>query len=100
MKVALIKKVEDFSRLKGLSFHMVTRFENYKIVNGVAHGVGNPLNEECLFDNAKRNIKWLKEMFVDKIIMVENNNDLATSAYFVVTNPNFISRVVFEKDIF
>ena len=31
--------------------------------------------------------------------MVENNNDLGTSAYSVVTNPDFISRVVVENDI-
>ena len=32
--------------------------------------------------------------------MVENNNDLGTSAYCTVTDPNFISRLVFENDIF
>ncbi|OUU28446.1 MAG: hypothetical protein CBB97_04490 [Candidatus Endolissoclinum sp. TMED37] len=100
MKTALINKIENFEFLKGVSFHMVSRFKKYKIIDGVAVGIGKPLSEECLMGHARRNIKWLKEVFVDKIIMVENNNDLGTSAYCTVTDPNFISRIVFENDIF
>ena len=32
--------------------------------------------------------------------MVENNNDLGTTAYSIVTDPNFIRRIVFENDIY
>ena len=99
MKASLIKKVEKFSSLKGLSFHMVTRYKTYDVIEGVAHGIGDHLSEKDLMKNTTKNVTWLKETFNSKVIMVENNNDLGTSAYSVVTNPDFISRVVVENDI-
>ena len=97
---ALIKKVRSYPKLQGISFHMVTNNTAYILKHGVAHGVGRTLTRAELLDNALENIGWLKANLPSLEIMVENNNDLGTECYELVTDPGFITDVVVSNDIF
>ena len=91
--------IPKFPFLKGISFHMVTKYCSYTFIDGVAHGKGKPLSENSLLNNASNNVKWLKENFPKLLFLLENNNDLGSDAYDIVTNPNFIKKLVLDNDI-
>ena len=80
-KRTLYNFISKFPNLKGLSFHMVTRYPSYKLVEGIAQGIGEALCEDTLLKNAEENVWWLKEKFPKMIFMVENNNDLGNDSY-------------------
>ena len=86
--------VHKFINLKGISFHVVTRYDTYEIVKGIAYGRGNALDENTLLKNAEINVKWLKEKLPNIILMVENNNDLGSDAYEIVTDAKFLNKLV------
>ena len=94
---------EKFSRLPNLeaiSFHMVTKFKNYSIHNGIAFGIGEPMSDNEMEDNVSLNCKWLKTKFPKLKIMVENNNDLGSDAYKIVTETKFITKIILNNNIF
>ena len=47
-----------------------------------------------------KNCIWLKSTFPELKVMVENNNDLGSDAYQIVTEPDFITEVVNENEIY
>lgn len=96
----LLNFIEKFPNLKGVSFHIVTRYPFYEMVNGVAFGKGNPMNETTLLLNAEVNANWFKEKMPKLILMVENNNDLGSDAYEIVTDANFLNKIVLSNDIY
>lgn len=98
-KEQLRQKLSLYWNLQAISFHMVTCFPTYILENGVAQGIGDQLSTETMLMNAFENCNWLKKYFPDLKILVENNNDLGSSAYDIVTDPGFISRIVLENDI-
>lgn len=91
--------ISNFPILKGISFHMVTKYRSYKLINGIAYGNGKPLSTNSLLKNASNNVKWLKKTFPKKLFLLENNNDLGSDAYEIVTNPSFIKKLVLDNDI-
>ena len=69
-----------FPNLEAISFHMVTRFPNFFIEAGVAFGLGTPMSDKMIQANVHQNCVWLKNLFPQLKIMVENNNDLGSDA--------------------
>ena len=53
-----------------------------------------------MLKNARFNCNWLKKSFPNLKLMVENNNDLGSEAYNFVTDPEFISKVVNDNNIY
>ena len=47
----------------------------------------------------KKNIPLIKEIVGDVKILIENNNYYPTKAYDIIANPNFISEIVYDNDI-
>ena len=61
---------------------------------------GIKISVEELKRNAQTNINTIKEIFGKDIsISVENNNYYKTEAYDYVTDPDFISSIVYDNDI-
>ena len=98
-KRKIIYFIQKFPNLKGLSFHVVTRYPSYQIIQGVAHGQDIPMQEETLLQNAEINVNWLKEKLPRLILMIENNNDLGSDAYKIVTDANFLNKLVSSNNI-
>lgn len=98
-KERLRQDLGRYRNLQAVSFHMVTCFPNYILEQGVAQGVGGQLSIDTMLKNASENCNWLKKYFPYLKILVENNNDLGSNAYDIVTDAGFISRIVLENDI-
>ena len=98
-KEDLFHELGKYYNLQAVSFHMVTCFPKYFLENGVAQGVGIRLSNDTMLKNAFENCNWLKKSFPSLKILLENNNDLGSGAYDIVTDPDFISTVVLENDI-
>lgn len=86
--------------LKLISFHLASCYENPLIKKGVFHPQGIKLSIKKMKTNAAKNIKQIKNIFGNKIdLSVENNNAYKTEAYDYVTDPDFISSIVYDNDI-
>ena len=54
-----------------------------------------------MIDNARINTKWLRESIGNKIkIGIENNNYYPTEAYNIITEGDFLQKIVYENDLF
>jgi uncharacterized protein (UPF0276 family) len=86
--------------LKLISFHVSSRYAKNKIVDGRFCGCGKPFTRNQMLKNAAENIAYVQSIFGDSIpILVENNNDLKTSAYEIVTDPEFLSQIIQENSL-
>ncbi len=97
-----LKKIKDERKsLELVSFHMATCFDEPLISDHVFVSGKYKYNEAEMFENAKNNFKCIKQILGPTIkVAVENNNYYNTEAYEFVCNPDFISRVVRDNDIF
>lgn len=96
------KKLRAFSRfqkkncdtLKFLSIHLLSQFKKTIEKNKKLFGIGKPLAKNKLLAKTKKNIRFLKKLFPKTKILIENNNDLGTSAYKKVTEPILFSKII------
>jgi len=94
-----IKKLKKNLRL--ISFHLASCYKNPKLKQNIFQSNGKKLSRSKLLDNAKKNIDYIKNFFGQSVkIAVENNNFMRSEAYDYVTDPNFISSVVKENEIY
>lgn len=98
-RLQLVSKLNLYSNLEAVSFHMATRFRRYGVYDGVAAGIGEPMTAEAMLNAADMNIRWFRSVFTNIKVLVENNNDLGGEAYSLVTDPVFISEVVAANKI-
>ena len=97
---SLIKIKSKKKDLKLISFHLASCYKKPKLKKGIFHPSGIKISVEELKYNAQININRIKEIFGKNIsISVENNNYFKTEAYDYVTDPDFISSIVYDNDI-
>ena len=78
-----------------ITFHLPACYENSPIENNVYMPVGHKMSISEMRENARWNIKLLREKIGYKIEFgVENNNYFATGAYEIVTEPAFINELL------
>lgn len=93
-----LKVMSRAAPLSAVSTHLNSRFQHNEIVGNRFEGVGEPYTEAELRENAARNSDFLRECFgPETSILVENNNDLGTDAYALITEAEFI-RSLMEKN--
>lgn len=92
--VAMIQEFKDLASTAPpllLSLHVSSRYQNNRVDDGVFVGIGQPMAEEELFSNAIVNMESIRNIFTDDVrVLIENNNDLATDAYQLVTDAGFL----------
>ncbi len=97
---SLIQIKSEKLDLKLISFHLASCYKKPKVKKGIFYPNGIKISVEELKRNAQTNINTIKEIFGKDIsISVENNNYYKTEAYDYVTDPDFISSIVYDNDI-
>lgn len=86
--------------LELVSFHIASCFDQPVIEQNVFQPGGFFYNRESMIDNARHNFRVIKEIFGPGIILaIENNNYYPTEAYQFITDPDFLSEVVYTNNI-
>ena len=93
-----IKKIIDTKvDLKAISFH-VAYCTNSKCENEISYT--RSYSREEMYDNFNRNIKIIKEIIGDKLILIENNNYFKEEVHKHVTDSDFLNSLVYDNDVF
>lgn len=97
---------QNESKLKLISFHAASRYQENKVVNCRFEGLGEPFRAEQMLENAAVNASLLRRLLASCTasaeqadILVENNNHLGTDAYDVVTSGEFITALTEQADL-
>ena len=97
---SILEGICKWRHLKLISFHLASRYRQNLLRKGAFHGVGKPYNEKEMKAHARNNITFLRKTLRGEFpILAENNNDLGTDAYQIVTDGEFIAGVVEENNI-
>ncbi len=92
---------ESKSSLKLITFHIAACCDQPQTVDNIFILGGKSYSKEQMLENAAKNISKIKSIFGNKIsIAVENNNYYPTEAYQFVTDPEFISEIVYSNEIY
>jgi len=87
--------------LKLISFHIASCCDKPIIKNNMFELGGKQYSKKEMLNNAKNNFKRIKKIFGNKVIIaVENNNYYPTKAYKHITEAEFISRIVYDNNIY
>jgi hypothetical protein len=71
------------------------------IVNGVFEISGTKFSKEDLLSFAKNNVDWIRSWLNPRIkIGFENNNYYPTEAYEIITEPEFIKKLVIDNQVY
>jgi uncharacterized protein (UPF0276 family) len=90
-----LREIAGYPELRLVSFHVASRYKHNTIRGGAFHGVGEPYTVREMEDQTHENVILAREVFgPDLPILVENNNDLGTDAYWTVTDSDFLARLV------
>lgn len=101
LKDKILQIVNALPNLDLISFQCSKRCQDEKIINGKYILSGDIFSEIELNNNCKINIDWLRKNINSRTkIALENNNYLNTSAYEIVTEPDFISKLVEKNEIY
>lgn len=100
LKKKIINLIQNKKKLKFITFSIGKNCERAIIKNYYYVPKSRSLKADEMSKNIKENIKWLKKKFKFIKIGIENTNYYKTRAYEIVTDPNFISKIVNENDIF
>jgi uncharacterized protein (UPF0276 family) len=97
---SLIQIKSEKLDLKLISFHLASCYKKPNVKKGIFYPNGVKISVEELKHNAQVNIKIIKEIFGKNIsVSVENNNYYKTEAYDYISDPGFISSIVYDNDI-
>ena len=93
-----IKKIIDIKPdLKAISFH-VAYCTNSTCENETNYT--KSYSKQEMYDNFKYNIKIIKEIAGDRLILIENNNYFKEEIHKYVTDADFLSSLVYDNDVF
>ena len=102
-----LKKIKNQKKdLKLITFHMAAScsqpiLEYSKVKSGMFEVGGYSYTRNEMLENAKDNLKKIKDIFSDDVkIAIENNNFYPTEAYKYITDPEFISEVINQNEIY
>jgi uncharacterized protein (UPF0276 family) len=96
-----LKKVRDSKpQLKLISFHLGSCYHTPGVQNGVFVPGGYKYSIDEMFKNASLNFSRIFKIFGSEMLFsVENNNYFKTDAYSIVTDNDFISRIVKDNGL-
>ncbi len=100
-----LKRISEVIRMKPnvklISFHAATCCDKPCLPDGQMYVEGGKrYNWDELLQNAKSNLQKIRSISGDSVrFAVENNNFYPTSAYEIVTEPEFLSDLVSEADL-
>ena len=101
IKSYLINAFNKKKSLKVVTFQATRCCEGEKLINGIFHEEGRVFTSEEMQHYAMENTKWLRSILDSEIrIGLENNNFYPTSAYQTITDGDFITKVIFDNDLF
>lgn len=87
--------------LKLITFHCASSCYEPNIENGMFQLNGANYEKQELLENAMRNISRIKKIFGKEVkIGIENNNYYPTEAYKYITDPTFISEIIYENKLY
>lgn len=97
-----IQKIIDLHpHLELLTFHCASSCDDPYIEKGMFQVNGKKYTRQDLLDNAKHNLLKIREILGKGVkIGLENNNYFPTEAYEYVTDPEFISEIIHENQIY
>lgn len=98
-----LQKIKSIKpELKLITFHCASCCDAPIIdENGIFQVGGLKYSRSEMLQNAKENFLLIKEIFGSQIkIAIENNNYYPSDAYEFVTDPSFISSIVYDNDIY
>jgi uncharacterized protein (UPF0276 family) len=96
----LLRRTANHDAIEMISVHLASRYEHNLLRNGVFEGTGAPFTAAQMEAHIQSNVAFLRELYgPDFPILVENNNDLRTDAYRVVTDGDFIHRIILDHDL-
>ncbi|NQT07142.1 MAG: DUF692 family protein [Candidatus Omnitrophica bacterium] len=100
-KESISLSIQSKKELKLVSFHMAASCSRPVLKEGVFYCGGIRYSKEDMLNNARDNAEWLKDIIADRGIEIalENNNYYPTPAYEYVTDPDFISDIVYKNGI-
>ena len=97
LQQAFAKKPE----LKLTTFQATRCCQNELIENGMFQLSGKIYSDPEMLDHATENTEWLRKVLNNEVkIGLENNNYYPSPAYNIVTNGNFISKVVNQNGLY
>lgn len=100
-KINFLKLIQNKKKLNLITFQSTRCCENEKILNKKFVLAGKKFSRKNMIDNARINTKWLRESIGNKIkIGIENNNYYPTEAYNIITEGDFLQKIVYENDLF
>ena len=97
LQQAFIKKPE----LKLATFQATRCCQDEKIGNGMFQLSGQVYSEHELLEHAKDNTRWLRKVLSNDVKLgLENNNYYPSPAYDIVTDGNFITKLVTQNNLY
>ncbi len=99
--LVFLKEIKNTKKkLKLISFHVASSCDRPVYVDRIFQPGGKQYTVDDMLKNAKHNIAIIEEIFGDSVdIAIENNNYYQSDAYRYITDPEFISQIVYENDI-
>lgn len=97
-----LQKVKDMHLdLKLITFHCASSCNKPYIENGMFQLNGANYEKQELLENARHNFSKIKEIFGEEVkIGIENNNYYPTEAYKHITDPMFISDIIYTNKLY
>lgn len=96
----LEKIAKSKPNLELVSFHLASCYHNPILENGLFMPGGYCYSSSEMISNARKNFPKIKEIFGPGIkIAIENNNHYETPAYAHITDPEFISDLLYTNEI-
>jgi uncharacterized protein (UPF0276 family) len=94
---ALSKKPE----LKLITLQATRCCKDGNLVDGIFQLKGKSYTDKEMLSHSVKNTKWLRQNISKSVLIgLENNNYYPTPAYDIITEGNFISKVVYENNLF
>lgn len=96
-----LKKIKKMKpELKLITFSCASSCDRPNLKNGIFEIAGKEYSGSLMKKIAKENLKKIKKIFGKEVnIGIENNNFYSTEAYKYITEPEFISSIVYDNDI-
>ena len=94
---ALSKKTE----LKLITLQATRCCKDENLVDGIFQLKGKSYTDKEMLSHSVKNTKWLRQIINKSVLIcLENNNYYPTPAYDIITEGDFISKVIYKNNLF
>lgn len=101
LNFSYLKRIKSIKHdLKLITFHIASCCDKPYLHDRIFDVGGKEYTQKEMLENARKNFLVIKDIFgIGVKIAIENNNYYPTNAYRCVTEPDFLSQLVYENDI-